>query len=124
VTRPVGGSRPVGPRRLPADPRLHLLKRARGVRVYLVDGELVREAYVDFTMGGTDARYAFIPRGEAWVEACLSPRDRDMTVRHELAERPLMLRGATYGDAHEVACRVERAARRARPLTRSMRRSP
>lgn len=100
---------------VPAGIRLRRLRRVRGLDVYLVDGERIRnEIYTDFTMGGTEARYAFIPRGEVWIESTLSPFDRKATLLHEIVERRRMFDGLSYGDAHDEATEVERMFRRSR----------
>ena len=96
------------------DPRLSRLSDHAGHRVYAVDGERVRnEVEVDFTMGGTRARWPFIPDGEIWVDACLSEFDRQATIRHEAEEyRQMTARGLRYEEAHDLANAVERRYRR------------
>lgn len=81
--------------------------------VYEVDGERLRnETFTDWTMGGSEARYAFIPKGEIWIEDTLSPFDQTATALHEAIERFLMLHDdLSYSDAHDAATIVERAFR-------------
>lgn len=75
----------------------------------LVDGEKVRRHIdVDFTMGGNPSRYAYVPKGELWVEKNLSPADRMSTFVHENVEHRLMKdEGMSYNDAHGAANRVD-----------------
>lgn len=98
--------------RFARDPHVRSLGHRDNVTIWLVDGEQIRDRYVDFTMGGSDARYRFIPRGQVWIEVKLSLRDREATIRHELTERKCMLRGAGYDRAHDRANVVERVWRR------------
>lgn len=104
-----------GIRRLPHDPRLRLLGRYRHLDIWLVDGELIREHHIDFTMGGSDQRYFFISPYEIWVEKILSTRDRFATILHEINERQKMARGQTYDTAHDFAHARERLFRKKFP---------
>lgn len=96
--------------------RIHRKRLARyrnGVQVWLVDGELVRDAFfVDFTEGGHDRVYGFIPPGEVWLDDDVVPRERDFILLHELHERYLMSLGWDYDRAHDQSSQVELAARR------------
>ena len=65
-------------------------------------------------MGGTNARWSFIPDGEIWIDENLSELDRDATIEHEAKEYKLMSKGMKYGKAHEAANVVERKYRRKR----------
>lgn len=69
-----------------------LLKEYSGqVKIWLVNGELVRDVlYVDFTEGGHDKIYSFIPADEIWIDDDLSPQERKFILLHELHERNLM----------------------------------
>lgn len=101
--------------KVPSGIRLRRL-RVPGIaplKVYLVDGERVRdEIEIDYTMGGTHGRFKFIPKNEVWIEQILSPHDRVATLAHELRELGLMRHGMTYLKAHEQANTVERAVRK------------
>jgi hypothetical protein len=45
-------------------------KLENGVRVWIVNGRLVRSAFdIDFTAGGHDHVYEFVPEGEVWAES-------------------------------------------------------
>lgn len=95
-------------------PRLALLGRVADASIYLVDGETVRdEIDVDFTNGGNEARYHYVPRSEIWIDDAQHALDRTATALHELVERDLMLRhGMSYDAAHDAANGHERAFRR------------
>lgn len=85
-----------------------LKKYSREVKVWVVKGELVRGLFfIDFTEGGHDRVYHFVPPNEVWLDDDLSPRERRYVLLHELHERTLMVQGWTYGRAHRDASRVE-----------------
>jgi hypothetical protein len=82
--------------------------------IWLVSGRTVRdELDVDFTTGGNPARYpTYVPKGEIWIEATMSPADVAATIVHELVELEAMTTGGlTYGRAHPLANVWERMAR-------------
>jgi hypothetical protein len=104
----------------------NLLKEySRKVKVWIVNGELVRGIfYIDFTEGGHDKVYSFIPRNEIWLDNDLEPKERKFVLLHELHERNLMLKhhdidiknGSVetdknytkfYGLAHDSASKIE-----------------
>ncbi|MEK6816762.1 MAG: hypothetical protein AABY09_04055 [Nanoarchaeota archaeon] len=67
------------------------------LKVWMVDGELVRDLfYIDFTEGGHDKVYKFIPENEVWIDDDLSPSERKYVLLHELYERNLMCIGWPY----------------------------
>jgi hypothetical protein len=68
------------------------------LKVWVVDGELVRGLFfIDFTEGGSDKNYKFIPEGEVWLDNDLSPRERKFVLLHELHERRFLIKGLEYG---------------------------
>lgn len=84
-----------------------------GIKVWIVDGDLVRDFFfIDFTEGGHDKVYPFIPFGEIWIDDDLFPRERKFVVLHELHERNRMFNGFAYSSAHREASRMEYTARR------------
>lgn len=84
-----------------------------GVKVWVVDGELVRDIlFIDFTEGGHDKVYKFIPRNEVWIDNDVMPAERKFILLHEVHERGLMSRGWTYERAHRDSSRVESRYRR------------
>ncbi|MGD0784005.1 MAG: hypothetical protein ABSA30_14245, partial [Candidatus Aminicenantales bacterium] len=83
------------------------------VKVWVVDGELVRDLdYIDFTEGGHDKVYKFIPAGEVWIDDDVTPAERKFILLHELHERNLMDLGWTYEKAHRDSSRIEFECRR------------
>ena len=86
-----------------------LLKKYSGtVRVWVVKGELVRSLYfIDFTEGGHDKVYPFVPKNEVWIDDDLGPGERKFVLLHELHERHLMSLGWPYFKAHRSASRIE-----------------
>ncbi len=78
------------------------------VRVWIVRGDLVRSLYfIDFTEGGHDRVYHFVPKDEVWLDDDLGPGDRKYVLLHELHERHLMTLGWPYFKAHRSASRIE-----------------
>jgi hypothetical protein len=96
--------------------RIHkelLAEYSGDVNVWVVDGELVRDLdYIDFTEGGHDKVYAFVPSREVWIDDDVSPAERKFILLHELHERNLMDRGWTYEKAHRDSSRIEFESRR------------
>ena len=86
-----------------------LLKTYSGtVKVWLVKGELVRSLYfIDFTEGGHDQVYHFVPKNEVWLDDDLGPGERKFVLLHELHERHVMTLGWPYFKAHRSASRIE-----------------
>jgi hypothetical protein len=85
-----------------------LRKYSRVVRVWIVRGDLVRDLYfIDFTEGGHDKVYHFVPENEVWLDDDVGPKERRFVLLHELHERALMAKGWTYGRAHRDSSRVE-----------------
>lgn len=97
----------------PAQVHLKILGKAKGnLGVWLVDGRLVRSGFfIDFTEGGHDLVYRFVPRNEVWIDNDLSEDERSYVILHELNERDLMLKGLSYSEAHAKSSTKEWAAR-------------
>ena len=86
---------------------------ASGVTVWIVDGRLVRSVFdVDFTEGGHDHVYEFVPPNEVWIDNDVSDAERPYILLHELHERNLMAKGWEYDRAHEDSSRLELRCRR------------
>lgn len=100
--------------RVPAGVRVRSIGKLGGCEVWIVNGELIRDTIdADFTMGGTDGRYSYIPTLEVWLDQNLSLHDRRATLLHEAVERDLMVgRGWTYNRAHDRATDLEREFRK------------
>jgi hypothetical protein len=90
-----------------------LLKPYSGkVKVWLIRGDLVRDFYfIDFTEGGHDKVYHFVPENEVWLDDDLSPKERKFVLLHELHERHLMSQGWVYHRAHRSASEIEHYCR-------------
>lgn len=77
--------------------------------VWIVDAEIVRDVFfIDFTEGGHDKVYRFVPAGEVWLDDDLKLSERRFVLLHEVHERRLMAtRNWTYDKAHRSASRIE-----------------
>jgi hypothetical protein len=83
-----------------------------GVHVWFVKGRLVRSCYdVEFTEGGHDYVYEFVPANEVWIDDDIHEDERGFVLFHELHERNLMAQGRDYDTAHDDASRLERRYR-------------
>ncbi len=92
----------------------HLWKKLEnGVSVWIVNGRLVRSVFdIDFTAGGHDHVYEFVPENEVWIDDAIVESERGYILLHELHERNLMARGWTYDKAHADSSRLEYHCRR------------
>lgn len=83
--------------------RVHrkLLKEySKKVKIWVVNGELVRSLFfLDFTEGGHDRVYPFIPKNEVWIDDDIYPKERKFVLLHELHERNLMGKGWSYDES-------------------------
>ncbi|OGZ35226.1 MAG: hypothetical protein A2V60_00140 [Candidatus Portnoybacteria bacterium RIFCSPHIGHO2_01_FULL_39_19] len=72
-----------------------LLKEySKNLKVWIVSGELIRDLFcVDFTEGGHDRVYPFVPKNEIWLDDDLEPKERKFVLLHELHERSLIPEG-------------------------------
>jgi hypothetical protein len=85
----------------------------KNLNIWIVHGEMVRNIYfIDFTEGGHDKVYSFIPSGEVWLDDDLIPSERRYILLHELHERYKMTRGIEYPEAHEESSKLELYCRR------------
>jgi hypothetical protein len=84
----------------------------------LIDGEEVRNKIsVDFTMGGHEFVYDYVPENEVWIEDLKSDFDKLCTIIHELVERYIMGKyGTEYEEAHDIATKVEYQIRKKKEL--------
>ncbi|PIV10193.1 MAG: hypothetical protein COS49_01900 [Candidatus Portnoybacteria bacterium CG03_land_8_20_14_0_80_41_10] len=89
-----------------------LYKTDGGILIWLVYGRLVRSAFnIDFTQGGHDLVYDFVPRNNVWLDNDVLIKERPYIMLHELYERSLMKRGFDYPKAHRRASKIEWQAR-------------
>ncbi|MBU0470007.1 MAG: hypothetical protein KKA62_02320 [Nanoarchaeota archaeon] len=64
---------------------------SKKAQVWIVNGKLVRDFfYTDFTEGGHDLVYSFVPKNEIWIDDDIGPRERKLIILHEFHERNLM----------------------------------
>jgi hypothetical protein len=84
-----------------------------GVGVWIVDGRLVRSVFdIDFTAGGHDSVYEFVPQNEVWIDDAIMEPERPYVLLHELHERNRMAAGWPYSKAHAESSRLEYRCRR------------
>ena len=93
----------------PASVHEHLWKKLEsGISVWIVNGRLVRSVFdIDFTAGGHDHVYEFVPEAEVWVDDAIVEKERGFVLLHELHERNQMDRGIPYSQAHAESSRLE-----------------
>jgi len=83
-------------------------KLENGVEVWIVNGRLVRSVFdIDFTAGGHDHVYEFVPQGEVWIDDAIQEKERGYVLLHELHERNSMAEGTPYSHAHNESSRLE-----------------
>ena len=83
-------------------------KLENGVSVWIVNGRLVRSGFdIDFTAGGHDHVYEFVPEGEVWIDDDIEEKERGFVLLHELHERNRMIEGLSYSKAHAESSRLE-----------------
>jgi len=83
-------------------------KLENGVSVWVVNGRLVRSVFdIDFTAGGHDHVYEFVPAGEVWIDDAIEENERGFVLLHELHERNRMAKGMPYSKAHAESSRLE-----------------
>jgi hypothetical protein len=83
-------------------------KLENGVEVWIVNGRLVRSVFdIDFTAGGHDHVYEFVPQGEVWIDDAIEEKERGLVLLHELHERNRMAEGMPYSKAHNESSRLE-----------------
>ena len=95
----------------PKRARLRLYRRMPdGTRVYIVDGDYVRDSSgdVNYTEGGHGYVYKYVPKGEIWIDVQLQSREIPLIVEHEYVEQHLMRdKGMPYERAHVIASKEE-----------------
>ena len=78
-----------------------------------VKGRLVRSVYdIEFTEGGHEHVYEYIPRGEVWIDDDIHENERGFVLFHELHERNLMADGMDYDTAHDESSKLEKHYRK------------
>ncbi|MBI5254486.1 hypothetical protein HY932_01760 [Candidatus Falkowbacteria bacterium] len=88
-----------------------LLKKysAGGIKTYIVSGEAVRDFFfIDFTEGGHNKVYPFVPEKEIWIDDDVNATERRFVLLHEAHERHLMDKyGWNYDRAHQDSSKIE-----------------
>jgi len=109
--RKKAGDTPVGRAGEESDlARVHLeqIGETGDAKIWLVNGRLVRSLFdTDFTEGGHDQVYKFVPKGEVWIDNDVEPDERPYILFHELHERDLMKKGSSYEEAHADSSHLE-----------------
>jgi hypothetical protein len=97
--------------KLPAGKDVHIRlwkKLKSGLSVWIVNGRLVRSIFdIDFTAGGHDYVYEFVPEYEVWIDDDIEEAERGYVLLHELHERNRMAAGWDYDKAHAESSRLE-----------------
>jgi hypothetical protein len=87
---------------------LKILFKNKRLKIWLVDGAFVRETFfIDFTEGGHDYVYDFVPKDEVWIDDDLNIEERKYVILHEIHERNLMAKGWNYNKAHNSSSKIE-----------------
>ncbi len=88
-------------------------KTKDNLNIFLIDGNQVRTIYdIEFTEGGHDFVYNYVPKNEVWIDNDLSQSERKYVILHELFERSLMKnKKMSYNNAHNKASEIEWQAR-------------
>lgn len=83
-------------------------KLENGLSVWIVNGRLVRSVFdIDFTAGGHDYVYEFVPENEIWIDNDIEESERGYVLLHELHERNRMAQALPYSKAHAESSRIE-----------------
>jgi hypothetical protein len=83
-------------------------KLENGISAWIVNGRLVRSVFdIDFTAGGHDYVYEFVPENEVWIDDDIEEKERGYVLLHELHERNRMASGWPYNKAHAESSRIE-----------------
>ncbi len=100
-----------GGKKLPEGKDVHVRlwkKLESGVSVWIVNGRLVRSVFdIDFTAGGHDYVYEFVPQNEVWIDDDILEQERGCVLLHELHERNRMAAGWPYSKAHAESSKIE-----------------
>jgi hypothetical protein len=87
-------------------------KLENGLTVWIVNGRLIRSTFdIDFTEGGHDKVYEFVPANEVWIDDDIIEQERGYVLLHELHERNRMADGWPYSKAHAESSKLEHHCR-------------
>jgi hypothetical protein len=102
-------------RKLPEGQEVHerlWKKLENGISVWIVKGRLTRSVFdIDFTEGGHDYVYEFVPENEVWIDDDIEEVERPYVLLHELHERNRMAQGWPYSKAHTESSKLEYRSR-------------
>lgn len=83
------------------DIHIKLYGVAGELNVWIVNGKTIRSNFnIDYTEGGHDLVYDFVPENEVWLDDDLKDEEKPYVLLHELKERASMKSGYSYEDAH------------------------
>jgi len=83
-------------------------KLENGLSIWIISGRLVRSVFdIDFTEGGHDYVYEFVPEDQVWIDDDIEESERGYVLLHELHERNRMASGWPYSKAHAESSRLE-----------------
>ena len=66
---------------------------------------------IDFTAGGHDYVYEFVPENEVWIDNDIEQQEHGYVLLHELHERNRMAAGWPYSRAHAESSLLESRCR-------------
>ena len=88
-------------------------KKKDGLKIQYVDGKKIRRIFdPEFTLGGHDLVYDYIPLNEIWLDHKMDEKEIPYILFHEKVERKLMVEGKPYHIAHEFAIVADKEMRR------------
>lgn len=74
-----------------------MAKYTNQLKIWMVRGDVVRDFFdVDFTAGGHEKVYPFVPQDEIWIDDDMYKKEIPYVLIHELHERYLMFNGWPY----------------------------
>lgn len=89
-----------------------LKKYSKKINIWIVNGELIRDLFfIEFTEGGHDLVYPFIPPNEIWIDDDVTKKELKFVLLHELHERNLMSKGWCYS-LPSKKCKIKKSAHR------------
>ena len=101
-------------RRAPAPVYRLLLKKVKGISVWIVDGPTVRrELDGDFCFGTSDLASDYVPPKEIWLDSSMSSEHTHFALLLQLEERAQLEAGTPWDSAYEAAL-VQRTAEQKR----------
>lgn len=107
-----GNERRVARRQRTLDPlvagvyRMYFGQRG-GVKIWVVDGPLVRKTFFpDFCFATHDLRRDFVPEKEIWLDSAMAIEEAHFNIIQLTNERALMAAGKEYAEAYEVGQRA------------------